>query len=328
MSIKIAERLRPFSHVPGVSCLVPKTKVVVQIFPTLLRFENGQEISLDLEGPIKKFTVEQDLEKGRLCIFGHSKQGYFRYFIFQDKEEIKIHFDKFPLPLAPISISNPFEEVQESKERLSLGMHKAQDWEMIRRRSDLKEIFPLWIKLAGLTPDIVSSAHPLLLSCEELIERGSKLTIYESFLSFYLAGFYDMLVPRLQDNQHQGFAPYMEKGSPHFLLKKGASLIRALFFQEQEGLFSLLPCLPPEFHAGRYLNLKTSCGEVDLEWSKKMLRRVTLRIDREAKIRLELPKGIKSYRLRKSFQEHGLSISAEEALSLSPGTFFLDRFTR
>src|ERR1700688_868586 len=99
MRIDIAQRLRPFSHVPGAACLLPKSRWQVQVFPTLLLFKNLQngellKWELDLKGPVRGFTVEQDLEKSHVRVFGHSPLGYVCYVIRREEEGIAIRFDK------------------------------------------------------------------------------------------------------------------------------------------------------------------------------------------------------------------------------------------
>jgi len=75
MKIKIAERLRPFSHTPGASCLIPGTCFAVTAFPTLLRIDQ-HEIKLKLTGPVSNFTLQQDLEKNCVFVFGKAKEGH------------------------------------------------------------------------------------------------------------------------------------------------------------------------------------------------------------------------------------------------------------
>jgi hypothetical protein len=339
MSIKIAERLKPFSHVPGVSCMLPKSTVVVQVFPTLLRIEGAPDIFLEVEGPVRDFTVQQDLEIGKILVHGHARNGYIRYTITQEILGIYVRFDKFPFAKESIFIPRSSSEIASCLERLSLGMHKAQDFEMMRRRSDLKEIFPLWLKIANDLPEIsftpCSTGTPLLLyACEEKIARKDREGVYETFLNLFHAGFYDMLVPRLFDNQFQGLVTSVAdlKFPPYALLKEGGRLIRSLFFQETEDFLSLLPCLPIEFHSGRYLNLKTHHNdEIDLEWSKKMLQKVIIRPKSTRTFQLHIPKGIKSYRLRTSLKAKGCAKTASAPFDLDATThpiLILDRFQK
>ena len=65
MKIAIAERLKPFSHTPGVACLIPGTCWKVEAFPTLLRIGEKYDLPLPITGPVADFTLELDLEKVR-----------------------------------------------------------------------------------------------------------------------------------------------------------------------------------------------------------------------------------------------------------------------
>jgi hypothetical protein len=339
MSIKIRERLYPFSHLPGILCLIPRSCLIVQVFPTLLRFSNGIEIPLELGGPIQGFTVEQDLEKGRITVYGRAFQGYFRYWIEQEEKAVALRFDKFPFLKEDHLIPHLMEEIPPSKERLSLGMHKAQNWELIRRRSDLKEIFPIWLRLGKLLPELPEIACDvgtlqLLKICKEKVAAKEKEAIAQSFLNLFLAGFSDMLVPRLEDTQFQGLVPEgkaaTSESSPLLLLKQGATCIRSLFFQEEKDQLFLLPCLPKEFNCGRYLGLTTLSGdELDLEWSKKTLRRLILRPAHSRSIKLVLQKELKSFRVRTSLQDRGQRQNADEPLRVVAGTqLLLDCFQK
>lgn len=338
MPIKIAERLRPFSHLPGATCVLPGSDLLVQIFPAQVCLIGVKVIPLEIEGPVQGFTVELDLEKDRVVVHGQTPQGYMRYVIVQEDSAIEIHFEKFPTEKEMISIPHAVKRDEPSNERLSLGMHKSQDVEMIRRRSDLKEIFPLWLKIEGFLPEIETGAakggmFQLLEECSLKIEEKAKNEICRSFEKLYHAGLYSILAPRLVDTEHQGLVPESEVGlnvSPLRLIRDGAKLIRSLFFEEREESLSVLPCLPPEFHAGRYLSYKTASGdEVDIEWSKKLLKKLNVRSQREGELRLTLQPSIKTFRVRFSLQDPGKVFTAGTPLQLSPGvTLLLDRFQK
>ncbi|MES2344800.1 MAG: hypothetical protein V4494_02525, partial [Chlamydiota bacterium] len=186
MSIKIAERLKPFSHVPGICCPLPKSTAIVQVFPSLLRIQGVLDIELEIEGPVRGFTVEQDLEWGKISVYGHAQNGYIRYTIIQEEFGIYVRFEKFPILKEPIFIPHSSLQGVSNYERLSLGMHKAQDFEMIKRRSDLKEVFPLWLKSASHLPEIpfipCSTGTPALLQvCEGKIKAKDKENVYDAF---------------------------------------------------------------------------------------------------------------------------------------------------
>lgn len=301
MQIVIAQRLRPFSHRPGTVCLVPFTFWQVQVFPTLLKFYHlmtgeKKEQRLNWKGPVLDFTVELDLEKGVVWVYGHTEDGYRRHVIELPRENI-------PQPM----------------ERLSLGMHKALDWELVCRRRDLREIFPLWVRLGQMVPAAEGSF--------QLFRSFDKLEVVKAYTKFFMTRFEGLLMPRLEDSDHQGItAEGKVTGSPLALLIDGARHIRSLFFDD----WSFLPCLPPEFHAGRFVHFRTREGDtIDFEWSKKLLRRVVIHSGISRKISPSFQKSLHSYRLRSSLKEKGIRKKVEEPLDLQTGqTLYLDRFEK
>jgi len=238
MRITIAQKLCPFSHRKKVGCVLPGVGTELEIYPALIRFIDGEEQPLDIQGPVERFTVEQDLEKGEVRLYGFAKSGYYKHTI----------AGKPP-----------------TKERLSLGSHKTQDWELIQRRNDPKEILPLWHKLGISLPDVkvpVGGTATLLEKCTDLA----------SLMELYHIAFEGMLVPRLEDSFHQGVTlpPIESVGSPLALLTEGAKKIRNLFFSQEGSQLHILPHLPKELHAGRMVQIASpSIGTLDFEWSKK-----------------------------------------------------------
>ena len=85
MTIEIVQRLHPFSHLPGVLSLLPKTHLVLQLFPTRVYFFACGvstalfSLSWDIQGPVRDFTVELNLEREEIRVFGVGQFGYFRY---------------------------------------------------------------------------------------------------------------------------------------------------------------------------------------------------------------------------------------------------------
>ena len=97
--IKIVEKIRPFSHLPGTCLLIPFTHWQLQAFPSLLRIndlysEEVQEIALPVEGPVSGFTVELDLEKGDILIFGKGQNGFFSYKIYKQADVLLLSSKK------------------------------------------------------------------------------------------------------------------------------------------------------------------------------------------------------------------------------------------
>lgn len=321
--IEIKERLRPFSHLPGTRCLIPGTEYIVEAFPALIRIYEKEELvkvlPLEIEGPLKQFTVMQDLERGCVVVFSE------RYH-FQILPDLEIVTTKHP-HLPPLS----------NQERLSLGSHKKQDWNEIKKRGDFRDIFPLWFRLGSLL-NLIPRAIP-----EEgifsLIEEGKQALLAHQpeklvpiFQKLYLAGFESLMVPRIKDTDYQGIVPLgpLPQSSPLYLLTEGAILIRSMFLLSSGNEIAILPNLPPEFFAGRMLHLKCApYGELDLEWTKKMVRRVEFRAKQDGEIQFYFHPSIKTFRVRESKKDRGHHVTAGQPLAIKSGcSYLLDRFQK
>lgn len=322
MSIKIAVRLKPFSHTPGVRCVIPRSSSTLQAFPTLLRIDE-KDCKLPLTGPVHNFTVQQDLEHDCVMVFGRAKEGYFRLKIKASHSGFEILSEKGPIKSAKIEkklILAPEKPI----ERLSLGSHRAQDWDLVQRRSDLKEILPLLFCLGQKIPEI--APQPLMGTALLLALPDSRDQLEEKLLAFLKAAFSGTLVPRLNDDQHQGLVPEESiEGNPFFLLQEGSKMIRSLFFQQEDRKIRLLPHLPISLDAGRMTNIQVAgVGQMDLEWSKKLLKRVVLRVTQSGEIFLDLQKQIQSFRVgKKKIIKKGGSLLLE-----SGAIYYLDRFEK
>lgn len=311
--IKIAGRLHPFSHVPKTRCLIPGTEVLVEACPALIRI-GGKEVVLEIEGPLKNFTVIQDLERGCVTVFSE-------HYHFHILPSCEIVYTKNP-HLPPLA----------NQERLSLGSHKKQEWEGIRRRLDFREIFPVWFRLGSLLKlpkrqEKDEGIFTLIADCGKAILAHQPEKILPAFRKLFLAGFTDLMVPRLQDEECQGILPFnmpLAKSSPLYLLTEGAELIRSLIFLSSGNELALLPNLPPEFFAGRMVNL--ACppyGELDIEWTKKEIRRLEFRAAQEGELHLHFPSSLKHYRVRSSKRERGEKRSCGDPLEIKSGCRYL-----
>ncbi len=343
--IEIRDRFCPFSHTPGIKCLLPGSFVIVQVFPGKLYLEDLQnglsrEFFWDIQGPVRGFTCEEDLEKGIVRVFGNSEGKFFRYTISSLEKGVQIHLEKGYLgdelksgkKILPFKTFVPFS----NKERLSLGVNKQQEWEMVRRRLDFREIFPFWLKLANffqpLTRRDFSGTAVILKECQSKIEKAQKKEVLLSFEKLFLSSFSAMLVPRLFDDEYQNLVKVKEITSnedPFIILTEGARLIRRLFIEEKTSSLSLLPCLPASFTSGRFINLALAFGTLDMEWSKKILRRVILKANKKANLNLTLQPEIKRFRMRFSTKERGSTLLNETSIILEPGRSYLfDRFLK
>lgn len=328
------------------------------------------DISIGIEGPVHDFTAMQDLERGELKIWGHSSKGYFRYRITPianpspKSAPFAITIEKQPtereiswtcsqgfqitlledLTKQTLLFSQHPEKSQSStsvtsqqKERLSLGNHKTQEWDKIRQRSDMSEVFPLWFRLGQLTPSLHSSSSvgtaDLLNPCRDAIDLRSIEKILPAFNNLFLAGFDIGLSPRLNDEQHHGFQlpPISDQDniSPMHLLTEGAALIRLLFLRSDEAKIHILPALPPEFHCGRFLQAQMAEGTLDIEWTKKTVRRMIITATAEAELLFSFQRDIKQFRLRQKESERGSIMPCNTPIKVSPGnTYLFDCFQK
>lgn len=341
--ISIAKKNAPFSHQPGMCFLIPHTPLGVCVFPTRLVFLNlkGQAlpdpIDFPLKGPFKDFTVQQDLDRGPLTVWGWSQEGYFRYQIKAEQGRLMLAWEKTPRSdLQNRVLSSSVEMQPLSQERLSLGMHKAQAWPALRNRLNLKELIPVWLQLARLVPQEIASSlrtgnFLLLDAVKEYIAKGTRAAVLGPLNSFFLSAFSGVFVPRLRDNEYQGLmdpAGVDERAAPLPLLTESAALIRSLFYREcGEQQVSLLPCIPADFHCGRMIHVESSLFEaLDFEWTKGALRRVEFATSFDGELILQLPKGITACR-KQGKETVAVSKEGQAILTVTQGqNVKLDRF--
>ncbi len=327
MKIEIAARLRPFSKRAGIFALIPRSPFAAEVFPTLIRLYevSGPERKLlsekpilheELPSPENPFTLFQDLERGVLSVLFARK----RLHILPTLDMIETH--------RPPSLMESFPE------RLSLGSHRKQEWERIASRIDLQTLFPLWYRLASLAPTQgergSGGIFSLLLEIQELLAGRRPERLMAAFRKLFLAGFKDMLVPRLQDEEHRALAPPLSQaGSPLLLLKESAALMRALFVEEGHSSLSILPNLPPELPEGRFINIALKVGRLHIEWSKKATRLMILEADNAGSLLLKFPSSVEGYRLRRGASDRGIWLKNEALLEINPGErYLLDRFQK
>lgn len=348
MTIRIAGRIHPFSHLPGTLFLLPQTHIKLQVFPARINFFQYADatplfwLSLDIQGPMKEFTVEMDLEHQHIKVFGTTAKGHLRYIMHRRADGIGIIMERLPqatltcylsfhnktyqmLRGETLLISKPLMEPPPLHfERLSLGMHKAQDWDLMKRRCDLKEIFPLLLRLGQITPPSLNAlplkANMILLQkCEKIVRKNLRQEIIPAFIQLLLASFEGVCVPRLWDTDYQGIAPFETSEendlSSIFILTQAAVLIRSLFLKEEGDTLSLLPCLPPDFHSGRIVQAQTLFGDlIDFEWTKKQMHRVILYSHSKRTLHLKLSKYIRTCRVRWAFKDKGKKLPLKEGV--------------
>lgn len=351
MRIQIAQRFTPFSHQPGIFCLLPGTSLRLQIFPAYLCIDDLAEsqprriaqYALNVRGLVRDFTVLQDLEKGKVRVWGHAVDGYFCYScqLYQGRVMCKVekapsgYFNDWPLHVPLNKTHTP-----DRLERLSLGCHKGQEWELMQGRLLMEEIFPLWMRAGEWVPSFpvsIGGAFALLEDCKAAVLACRPEKIIPAFQRLYSIGFNGMLSPTLFDEKHQGLnLPCLidPKASPLALLREGASLIRSLFIQskQDEHLLRILAALPPEFHSGRLTDaLCPGLGVCSIEWSKKRIRRLIMHTDRlengKQRVAIHFQNCVKSFRLRQGNNDRGCRMLTDQLLQLEPNQhYFIDNF--
>ena len=256
MKISIRQRLAPYSHTPGALCLIPGTDVVVEVLPQCVRVG-----ALEIPLPSGRCTLQQDLMRN--CVWVFSKT--FRAKITSGGIEVKGR-ETIPLEI-PCCLPQEWE-------RLSLGSHKAQDWDLALHRFDLREILPVVFGLSQKMP-------PAAPACA--VNDLSR------------AHFRHMLMPQMYQD------------------------IRALFICEEENTLHLLPSCP--FDAGRMTNLQTKWGSLDIEWTKKALRRMVFRARKTGSFSL-----LADLRVKTSGHDKGRFLSSSEPFSFEAGkVYFLEQ---
>lgn len=178
------------------------------------------------------------------------------------------------------------------------------------------EIFPFWIRLAQLIPEQPLPKEPI-----------GTLKLLDQLDLLFQAAFQGILVPRLSDENYLGLIPEekIPSGiSPLGILHEGARQIERLFFYEEDGVWHFLPKLPKEFHAGRFIYLTSAAGDrIDMEWSKKELKKVVIHPQSNRTIQLRLQSSLHRFRLQKK-----QIMQRDQPIELQAGkTLFLDRFT-
>jgi hypothetical protein len=276
------EKLHPFSHLPGTQCVIPGSDYTVQVFPTLLKVQGKEEFPIGLTGPVEGFTVQLDLEKNCVFIWGTAREGYFRFRLEALEEGLTLTLLRGPSfqfgskdlkPKDKILLATGGSRTQTTTiEKLSLGCSKAQDWELIRRRTDLTEISPLLFLLGQKVPAKSPASISDLKQC-------------------FLSSFSSLFFPHLTDPLHQGITP-SQATDPLALLPACYQLIRSFLINETH----ILPALPHDWHAGRALNLQTPFGTIDLEWTKGMIRRMVFRPTTDNPVEFTFPKQVRSFR--------------------------------
>jgi hypothetical protein len=314
---------------PGVKIPIPGSTLYAQVFPSLWRIFSASHTLLDegripVKGPLKRFVVFQNLSRGGVAVLSEQ----YKYYLSPQG------FYTSSIADLPHSSFYPGEYV-------SFGVHKHADLEKIRRRKDLKEILPflfrhgVLLQKQALQPLEKTEVSLLLKKLDEVIAEVDKENVYALLVNFIYSGLSKTLLPRLYDEEYQGIVSEDPRQGneevPFALLRAAALSMQKIFIQEQEGVVTLLPVLPPEFPCGRWVGLSLDIGEISFEWTKKTIRRVVLKAHSSREIVVTSP-GVRLCRFR--IEEQGKIISCKikknlEKVEIKAGTTYLwDRFCK
>lgn len=356
--LSIGNRLRPFSHQPGTSCVLPRSSCKATLYPTrceIATFDHKKSYTLDfaLQGPIDDFTVTLDLEKEALFVHGKAQSGFFCYRLQATREGVTCLLERGDVALQVsldggkdfllhkkesflLAIPTHYGNLQDSscQEVLSFGNHQSQDWQVATSRRQLAQLLPWWFTLGIKTPEVAHAPSLGTLSFLEklqtLRDQGHPEHLGDVFLLAIQAAFDGLLFPKAKDNQHLGLAlpeGPLPQDAALLLLSCGAKIIKSLLVHASQESLTPLPCLPPQLHCGRYLNIACPGYFLDMEWTKKTLRLMRLRPECDLSLTLNLPSSVQSFRLRGPGHERGVRMKSTSPLALQVGkTYFVDRF--
>lgn len=360
VNIKLTEKYRPFSCEAGTSVLLPRSAWRMTVYPAKLILESLLAAQLrekvvifpQIEGPITSFTIMQDLERGWVRIFGEGKKGYFSYRLLASSDGITLFVERSPTQGIPFDWNGEVKQMKQkeafiipvvissfplaSDGKMHFGCCKKQDWSLVKRRLSLEEILPIWFEIGKdilEQPSLNVGTAGYLQICADQLAEKNRNQIGSSFLELFKVGFEGIFSPRLIDTDYQGYVTpekIPKEASPLLLLQEGARLIRRLFIEKSGDTIAILPCLPKELHAGRFIGIDCDNRlKIDLEWSKKLVRRLVLRPKKAQTLTLSFQKGIASFRLRNGWRGRGKSISVGTPLALEKDRLYvLDRFQK
>ncbi|MEG0037218.1 MAG: hypothetical protein RSB82_02100 [Victivallaceae bacterium] len=325
--LRLKQHFKPFSLLPGELYQIPGSRLFAQVFPSLIRIFNEKnhllsEVPIDTDGSLKCFSVMQDLHRGGLTLFSGSN----RYAVSGIGKVLK-------------SRSQPVTKLD--SRFLSFGIHKKQDWQMIYRRRDVKEILPLWFRMGLITPgsdadesdrvgipDFLEECFDYRRTDDYCSDR--MLFMIEQLFSF---GFGNCLVPQRYDRFHRGiFKEFQDiTEMPLTILCRGASLIESLIYSRKDNRIEFLKKLPGKFVCGKLFGVvHEGFLSFDLEWTKKRIGMIRLKGLSDTEAFFSFPLDIKQFRLRKEkTRDKGRILKAGEPIAINSGiTYLLDCFEK
>jgi hypothetical protein len=349
LKIKIRNDLYPYTFSFNKDILLTNTNYLVKVFPSLLIFRDINnkkefEVELDIKGPVKDFRVIQDLKRGLLSISFFSLDDFISFKILTS-DNAAIVFEKIKSNILNIKIDNtsfiasskksydlPIKIVSNlsAQEKLSFGNHKKQEIDQINQREDLLEFIPFIYGLSQFFDIKKSFNINFFIELEKKIDSKQKDNLEEAFLNIKKAFFYDFFVPRNFDFDYQNiFFENLKNIESIYILKEYARLIRKTLISEENNLLNILPCLTKQFFCGRMINIHQSFCDLDIEWSKKLIKKMIVKPFLDKEISFKFQTKIKTFRLKKSLKEKGEILKNNQKILLKKdGVYYFDRFQK
>lgn len=353
MRIRIKDRFKIISHDLGESFLILNTAYFVRIYPGLLFFKDLDsdkdfKIFIKFQGPVKNFTISQNLYNGNIEVNFHAKDGYVSYRIMMAGNEVylcfdktaekklTVEFDKITQVVAKQRIFLPIERISMLRppEYLSFGIYKKPDLSQIKKRENLQEILPFIFLYSQFYLDVQYSCclrkNCLLKRLADEIQKKEKLKLAESFINVFKFHFFGAFVPRMNDDEHQNICDYVDKEiSPWCVFINLYSCVKSVFIEEASKKLFLLPCLPALFNHGFFVNIKISSGQIDMRWSKKLLKKAIFKPSKDIELQLILHSMIKTFRVRTDARDKGKIYNNEDIIGFEKDkSYFLDNFKK
>lgn len=359
MKIDIATKFKPFSHRAGTQVLIPGGLFVAKIYPSCLKIlENNEEIyvlNFLVNDADKDFVIIQDLEKKCLNISCRSIEGYFRYCLKHRDDKIVFFLQKAPDQLiVDLTEKNscvrvnlkPKETldfkvrdkalVQKNIEKLSFGCHKKQDWQLVQRRNNPEEFIPFWFYLGQMTPQVEDmncreGSLKYLSDIEILLKNKEKEIALNRLSNIFKAGFKELLIPVLYDDKFYGIFESSHDSNPIAinLLQDGYRFIRRFFIQKVKNVLWVLPNLPKDFHCGRLINVIEDDLMIDMEWSKKLLKKMKITALKDMELSFSFQNSLRFFNLKSSKRDKGIKFDVTTLLKLKQDqTYYFDNFKK
>ncbi|NGX29683.1 MAG: hypothetical protein KR126chlam4_00087 [Candidatus Anoxychlamydiales bacterium] len=354
MQIKIKQKFNIISHRLGTKFLIVNSTYFVQIFPGLLHFKDlnsdkNFKIFLEFIGPVKNFTIFQDLQNGNIKVSFQTQQGFLSYKIFNSEKATCINFERLPhdelsikldktkkiKPKTSINLPIAISYTKKPEEFLFLGIHKKQDLDFINKRENFMEILPFLFLYSQFFKNVQTKKclreNCIVRELKEKIQNRKRNEIEDQFIKVYKAHFSDSFIPRVNDEDFQNIIPIIKEkdASPLHILRKLFYIIKSILIDQKLDEISILPAIPISFHTGKALNINLPIGSFDIEWSKKLIKKLIFRPKKDIKLKLHFQSKITTYRLKIFIKQKGKFFKNRDFLSFEKDkTYYFDKFQK